>query len=339
VSGPDPVAPGVFRVPLPLEGDALKAVNVYVLLQEGRATLIDAGWALDLALNELEAALAALELDLGQVDRFLVTHMHRDHYTLAVRVRSMFGTRVAIGIGERASVEECTSGNPDGNRSWLRHWGAEDLRPALEAAATPHKKVYEMPDEWIEPYARITLGDRTLTAVPTPGHTQGHLVFADTDNGVLFAGDHVLPHITPSVGFETIRAKQPLGDYLASLQLMLELPDLRVLPAHGPVGVSSHQRSGELLEHHAGRLDATLDATDSNATASDVARAMLWTRHDRPLDALDVHNQMLAIAETAAHLDQLVVTGDLTALDDAGTRHYFLVNTPTSGGPDAHRDE
>lgn len=337
--GPEPIAPGVFRVALPLDRDGLKAVNVYVLVHDGRATLIDAGWALDSALSQLEVALAALGMDLGQIDRFLVTHMHRDHYTMAVRVRRMFGTRIAIGVGERPSVEECAFGNPDGNRSWLRHWGAEELREPLEALVTPQQAPYEMPDDWIQPGTRLKVGQRSLTAVATPGHTQGHLVFADLDNGLLFAGDHVLPHITPSIGFETVRAEAPLADYLCSLQLVGRLPDLTVLPAHGPAGVSSHQRSAELLEHHAHRLAVTLDATSAGDSAADVARSLKWTRHEHPLDTLDVHNQMLAISETAAHLDMLVDTADLVFREDAGTRRYFFDHTTTSGGPDAHPHE
>jgi glyoxylase-like metal-dependent hydrolase (beta-lactamase superfamily II) len=37
-------------------------------------------------------------------------------------------------------------------------------------------------------------------------------VFADHAAGLLFAGDHVLPRITPSIGFEPVPAAQPLRD-------------------------------------------------------------------------------------------------------------------------------
>ena len=46
------------------------------------------------------------------------------------------------------------------------------------------------------------MGARVLEAVATPGHTKGHLVFHDLDAGLLFSGDHVLPTISPSIGFE-----------------------------------------------------------------------------------------------------------------------------------------
>jgi len=50
-----------------------------------------------------------------------------------------------------------------------------------------------------------------LDVVPTPGHTQGHAVFVDPAARLLFAGDHVLPSITPSVGFEPVLSANPLG--------------------------------------------------------------------------------------------------------------------------------
>lgn len=153
--------------------------------------------------------------------------------------------------------------------------------------------------------------------MPTPGHTQGHLVFADVDSGLLFAGDHVLPHITPSIGFEPIPAELPLRDYLESLRVVLGLPDMRLLPAHGPVTDSAHRRVCELLEHHDDRLQRCLAAVRSGATTSaEVAGLLDWTRRQRRLETLDDFNQMLATCETHSHLQVLVAAGQLKA--DAG---------------------
>ena len=41
--GTYPVAPGVHRVPLPLPTDGLRAVNVYVIEDDGGLVLIDSG--------------------------------------------------------------------------------------------------------------------------------------------------------------------------------------------------------------------------------------------------------------------------------------------------------
>ncbi len=335
-SGAFEVAPGVYRIPLPLPNDALRAVNVYAIRSDDALVLIDSGWALAEARSRLDDALAAIGGQLSDVSRFLITHVHRDHYTQAVLLRREFGTRISLGAGERPSLELYISGSvlrlaPQIGR--LRACGADGIAELLLAsvAAGPLRKtIWELPDDWITAQAgetgriQIVLPDRVLEVIPTPGHTQGHVCFRDAAAGLLFAGDHVLPHITPSIGFEPAIASLPLGDYLQSLRLVLELPDSTLLPAHGPVSESVHVRVGELLAHHAVRLDAAAAAVSSGAvTACETARLLTWTRRDRALDELDPFNQMLAVLETAAHLDLLVMQSRLRATVDGDVTKYW----------------
>jgi len=325
------VAPGVHRIPLPLPTDGLRAVNVYAIESVNGLVLIDSGWALDVARDQLERALATLDHDFGDIQRFLVTHMHRDHFTMAVALRRTFGAKIALGIGEQPSLDFVLSRNGTARFAELHRWGAEPLVGQWREVYTVRdvnegREDYEMPDEWLEGTATIDLGDRTLTALPTPGHTQGHVVFVDEQAGVLFAGDHVLPHITPSIGFEPVAGKLPLGDYLDSLRLVRAYPDLRLLPAHGPVAPSVHARVDELLDHHENRLAETLAAVrDGAGTAYDAARRLGWTRRHRRFDDLDLFNQTLATGETAAHLEVLVVRGDLRSSTVDGVAGYSTV--------------
>lgn len=48
------VFPGVYRIPLPLPSDALKAVNVYALVDGDGLVLVDSGWAVPAASTVLE---------------------------------------------------------------------------------------------------------------------------------------------------------------------------------------------------------------------------------------------------------------------------------------------
>ena len=147
----------------------------------------------------------------------------------------------------------------------------------------------------------------------TPGHTRGHIVFHDAAAQIMFAGDHVLPHITPSIGFEAADNRTALLDYLGSLARTLTLPDARLLPAHGPVTASTHERVNELLAHHDQRLAETLQAVQAgNATPYEVAQAIKWTRRHRAFGDLDLFAQVQAVNETAAHLEVLAVRGQLT---------------------------
>lgn len=325
------VAPGVHRIPLPLPTDGLRAVNVYVIEDGNGLVLVDSGWALEVARRQLEAALTVLDAGLPDVRRFLVTHVHRDHYTQAVAIRRELGTPVALGAEEKPSLdligEQVMPLSAQAER--LVRAGAQPVLDRLLAMLPPggrragSAEYEEYPDEWIADGTEYELAGRTLTAVHTPGHTRGHVVFVDAGAGLLFAGDHVLPHITPSIGFEPVPLELALRSYLGSLAAVRRMPDLRLLPAHGPVTDSAHARIDQLLEHHRTRLEECADAVRHGAeTAYQAAGMLTWTRRLRPLEDLDTFNQMLAVNETAEHLDLLVVQGRLRSGDLDGVRHY-----------------
>lgn len=322
---------GVYRIPLPLPSDGLRAVNVYAVADGGGWTLIDAGWAIQAARERLAKALSTLGSTLSDVRRFLVTHVHRDHYTQAVVLRREFGTKVALGRGEQPSLERINAPRDRDELSLqmqrLLQAGAKELVERLRAhpPELPNRAEWEFPDEWIDDGAEIAVGDeRRLTAIATPGHTRGHVVFADSVADVLFAGDHVLPHITPSIGLEPVGQNRPLADYLASLRLLKDRPDALLLPAHGPVGMRVHERVDQLLAHHSDRLERTLKAVrEGRSTAYEVAGALPWTRRERKLDDLDLFNATMAVTETMAHLDVLVDRGAVTVTEQDGVRHYL----------------
>lgn len=310
--GAHQVAPGVFRIPLPLPGDHLHAVNVYAIADGDRLVMIDGGMAVDGTQPVLDRALADIGYRIGDVSEFLVTHMHRDHYTQAVAVRRRFGTRVSLGEGERAAIEACRTLRPPLHVKGLVEAGAEHLLGVVQDWPDD-PDVYEEPDRWLPDGLDIPLETRTLRVIATPGHTRGHVVFHDPAAGVLFAGDHVLPHITPSIGFELPRSeypRSPLRDFLDSLRIVQALPDATLLPAHGPTGGSTHARAGELIAFHQQRFREMAGAlTRGASTAYDAARTLGWTRRNTPLERLDPMNQMLAIFETATHLDLLAERG------------------------------
>ena len=315
------VAPGLWRIPLPLPMDGLKAINVYVLETDTGLTLIDGGWAIPVARELLEKCLGQIGAGFADIRRFLVTHVHRDHYTMATVLGHEVGAEVALGRGEEPAldllnnVEQITespflavlrsSGALDVAEEWAAGRGDDDVPP---------KEDWQYPTRWMDGDHTITVGHRSIEAVHTPGHTPGHFVFADRAEGVLFAGDHVLPTITPSIGFTVPPDDQPLGHFMASLTRVRELPDLRILPAHGPVAPSTHERVDELTAHHEKRLAQSLAALSGGpVTAHDVAGTLGWTRHEHAYETLDVFSRGMAAMETKAHLDLLVARGQATA--------------------------
>jgi len=333
---PETVGPGVHRVPLPLPNDGLRAVNVYVLEEPGGLVLIDGGWAIPEARAVLETALAGIGHDLGEIRHILVTHIHRDHYTQAVELRRLTGAAVYLGEGEKRGLELINAQRHDEPASALgilRTNGGAELAERVKrldhGGFDPSQ--WEAPDHWLGPGELRLDDDRLLRVLPTPGHTKGHVVYLDEARGLLFAGDHVLPHITPSIGFELGEPDLPLGRYLESLRLMTTLADTRLLPAHGPVTDSVHVRVGELLAHHDDRLAHTLTALGTeHLDAFAVAGRIAWTRRSVAFADLDDFAQMLAVNETAAHLDVLVARGVVEISSADGVNRYRAVQPPST---------
>ncbi|MEU5884707.1 MBL fold metallo-hydrolase [Spirillospora sp. NPDC047279] len=328
--GAHPIAPGVHRIPLALPIPSLHAVNVYVIEDPEGVVVVDSGWAMPDSRKSLKEALRTLGHRLDDVAQFLVTHAHWDHYSQALALRESFGTRVRIGRGEQASLEafDVTKGLHPRQADLLRRCGAAEVADqvaAFEVNAEERTMPHTLPDAWLDDGERVTLARRGLDVFATPGHTRGHVVLRDAAAGLLFAGDHILPHITPSIGLETEPEPKPLRSYLESLRIVRDMPDTLLLPAHGPVTPSVHTRVDELVEHHRVRLDVAAEQIRAgHSTAFEVARAMPWTRRRRKLDDLDVFSQMLAVLEIDAHLDVLVDRGVLDAHETAGVRTYAI---------------
>ena len=310
----------MYRIPLPLPGDHLKAVNVYAIRDDDqRLVLVDGGWALAESRELLAKSLDSIGFGPEHIREFLVTHSHRDHYTQAIAIRREFGVAsVSLGTGERRGLELMRTIDAHPDIAAMERAGAAEKAESLRNFRGEHDLTdWEMPDRWLTDRLTLPLRSRTLEAISTPGHTSGHMVFHDAAAGAMFTGDHVLPHITPSIGLELTRPSSPLRVYMDSLALMKRLPDSVMLPAHGPAGSSTHARVDELLAHHDRRLTeiaAAIEAGDS--TGFEVATRIGWTRRNRRFGELDFFNQLMAVHETMAHLQVLVERGWLRAHED-----------------------
>ncbi|ROZ99137.1 MBL fold metallo-hydrolase [Gordonia sp. OPL2] len=318
--GCHPVVDGVHRIPLELPQDGLRAVNVYVLETNSGIALIDGGWHRPNTYAEFAAALARIGRRPDDIHDIVVTHIHRDHYTFAVELRRRHGCRIHMGLAEAPGLDEIARINsnvPESSLDQVRRAGAPGL------AETVHRLTveepfdvgdWEKPDSWLSP-GMLDLPGREIEAVHTPGHTKGHMVFHDHDNHLSFTGDHILPTITPSIGFELGDWELPLAKFLASLELMTSDTEHVIAPAHGAVGGLVGERAQALLHHHARRFDEILEILSDigePVPGNLVAQTLRWTRRERPFAGLDTFNQLIAVCETMAHLDVLVAQGQLT---------------------------
>lgn len=289
------IAPGIQRVTVPLP---LKPGHVHCYVVEGDdgRLLVDTGLALP-GLDELLRS----EVD-GPVSRILITHFHPDHVWGGEIAVDVFGAPVSQGRLDYAQCEQVwgTTDWPDRIADWFVRNGmpAEDVAQLLERdrEALPLIRFARDPD-------LVAEGDRVggWEVVELPGHADGHLGFVR--DGVLLAGDHLLPDITPAVGVYPESQPDPLGAYLASLEKTIALAPRLALPAHGDPIEDPAGRAREILDHHRDRLEDTAAALGPEPrTGHDVSLALFPGAHGPS-------HRRFALAETLAHLERLVADG------------------------------
>ena len=134
------VAEGIHRIPLPLPMDGLKAINVYVIATDDGLVLIDGGWAIPEARELLDRSLRSIGSGFGDIRRFLVTHIHRDHFTMA----TVLGHELGCRRGARHRRE--ARARPDPPR--VRRRRGEPVRPGAGHRRRPR------PRRALDPWSR-----------------------------------------------------------------------------------------------------------------------------------------------------------------------------------------
>jgi ribonuclease/clavin/mitogillin len=140
------------------------------------------------------------------------------------------------------------------NLKWLRDQFSSEVY-VLEASKAPLGE--RLPDSGVHD---LQLGDEVgpqggvkVRVVPTPGHSDDSVSFFLEDEGVLFTGDTVLGEGTTTVN--------DLSAYLASLQRLRDLPNLRVIcPGHGPLIEDPVARIDLYIRHRTQRERQVLKA-------------------------------------------------------------------------------
>ena len=119
--------------------------------------------------EEIVGGLKKLGLDPTKVKYVIVSHAHGDHVGGAKLMQEKFDSRLILGAPDWEMIEKSVNQYPNG-------------KPKRDIVATDGQKV--------------TLGDTTVTLVPTPGHTPGTLsmIFQVKDNGRPLLSDRRVPN-------------------------------------------------------------------------------------------------------------------------------------------------
>ena len=181
------------------------------------------------------------------------------------------------------SIQEIvlTHGHPDhigGCEQVMDRFGALTVRkmpwPEVDAA-------YSFPITPMADGDRVQTEGVTLRAIHTPGHAPDHLCFVLEEEGSLISGDNVLGVGTTVIPSET----GDLGDYMRSLDRLLEEQPTRIYPAHGPCIEDGPAKIREYIAHRLERDEQILAAMAEGASRVTSIVEIVYAAYPKALHA------------------------------------------------------
>jgi len=302
------IAQDLYRIKVPLPETPLKYLNAYAVRSPERSLVIDTGLNHDTCFEALTGGLKELGIDPARADYF-ITHLHSDHFGLITRLATA-DTRVFFNRPDAEIIENWQGFGPMLAYVEKNGFPVERLKAVLKAH--PGSK---FGTDWVPPLQmlgegdEIRCGDYTFQCIETPGHTLGHTCLYEPARQLFIAGDHILAGITPNIQC-LAEGRNPLKQYLASLEKIRPYDVDLVLPGHRRLFSDFRGRIQELISHHKERLDEVLAILeDGPQTGYDVAARMSWDIVASDWDHFPVAQQWFATGEALAHLRYLEAAG------------------------------
>ena len=317
------IAENIYRLTIPMPKNPLKYLNAYLLhSSEGRHCLIDTGLNRPDCHEALMQGLKDLNVAIARTD-VLLTHMHSDHsglapmlYAQGARIwMSSFDAPVLTQSGHWSDVLASARINGLPDEEVHR---AMDAHPGYKYRPQGEVDIQLLKDEDIFRRAGFN-----LHCLITPGHTKGHLCFYEPKHRMLFAGDMLLQEITPNIS-QWLPGKNPLQDYMQSLNRLETLEVDLVLPGHRRLFTDHRKRIQELREHHAARLEEVSRIVQANpGHAMHIASHMHWDLDTPDWERFPLAQKWFATGEALAHLSFLQAQGRIRCKDNG--RHHIWV--------------
>jgi len=298
------LADDLFMITLPMPF-RLEHVNVYALIEGDGLSLFDTGGNFPGTFDILEQFLQRVGFSVTRVRRVFITHFHADHCGIAGLIKEKSGASVLMSETDFGNIRSLgQEGTHLGLlRTFCLEQGLDNGTAEMVAGVFRSFKEMTLPfqaDAYLKDGLEVTAGDKTVRVVATPGHTRGHCSFFIPEDGILVAGDNVLPHITPNLSIDLLSPEfRPLKSFIESLEKVSRLPVDTVYPAHGLPFQDLRGRVEEIKAHHRERKALMLRALEGRPkTATGVSLVVFG-------NDLPEFDRLLALNETYVHLLEL----------------------------------
>jgi len=306
-------APGVFRIPLPTDF-AVGDVNAY-FVDGPDPVLIDTGVAGERNMACLAASLGLLGRGIRDIRHLLITHTHVDHSGSAADIRDASGCTVHAhprGWHRLATADAVSRGSHPWFIDFMTRSGFSRGTIEKHGEITLMIRAFTKPCPDLSPLRQgdvLTLaGGRRFAVHESFGHSGDHVVFLLEGEGVLFSGDHVLPHITSNPTLEAphdgeAEKARPLLLYRESLARVARLPVTVACPSHGLPFGDLAGRCREILDHHDRRCEEVLAILRDRGpmTRKDLGIALFGN--------VKLWEVYLTLSEVQAHVERLESEG------------------------------
>ncbi len=306
------ILPSLYRIEVPLPGSPLKATNSYVVKGTDRSLVIDTGWNRENCMAALVSGLDECGVNLEQAD-FFITHMHADHAGL-VSTLAREGAIIYFGQADADIIKFSTPEHWEKMIGSARKCGfpGEELERAVKSH--PGRR-YSSDNSLNISVARdgdtIGVGAYSFECIETPGHTPGHICLYEPTKRVFICGDHILFDITPNITL-SLNDRNPLREYLTSLDKVYDLNAELVLPGHRSIFNDQKGRIRELKQHHQTRLGEVISILDKGKqNAFQVASQMTWDIGYKSWSLFPPAQKLFAFGEAMAHLKYLEEEGQV----------------------------
>jgi glyoxylase-like metal-dependent hydrolase (beta-lactamase superfamily II) len=255
------ISDNFYRITLPMPF-RLRHVHAYALVADGDVTLFDTGMIMPGALEKLEADLESIGCSAGRISDIYLTHVHTDHCGMAGILQEK--SKANLHLSEVAHQVHSHFQRVDEligqARLFFTKHGVppRDVEAIVEEIEDVSSRIpkFEV-QSLLRDHEVRRFGSRSFEVIFTPGHAAGHVCFFFRDEGLLLAGDHILPYIPPSLSPNIYdEVFQPLPSYLQSLAVVEKMSIDTIHPGHGNSFSGVEERIREIRAHHASKKGA-----------------------------------------------------------------------------------
>ncbi len=294
--------------------------------------MIDTGWNDPQALEDFIGQLSEMSLSFEGINRVVYTHIHPDHFGLAGTIKEKYGTELIVHTEGKALIDYRYYGRESYIKElgdWhLIHGGTiQNVDAVIEMSTDYTDRVAPVfPDVLIQAGETIDIDPFQFEVIWTPGHDNDHVCLYETEKGILFSGDHILPDTITHIGVHTEIAFNPHLSYMQSLQGMRHIQASTVLPGHEHAFNNLQQRIDELIVYHEHLKAAVFETIlHEPKTAYQISSEIKWMEGPMKWDRLAPVTQAGLTTKTLAYLKALQTEKKAERLDKMNRTVYNAV--------------